>query len=201
MNHPHPLPHREEIAGMPPFEGIAIERIHLVTDGRQAALAMEELMGASCVGFDTESKPTFQKGEASTGPHVVQFSTLEKAFIFQSRIKDSHEVILELLQSESLTKIGFGLGGDLRQISGRFGIRPAAVLDLDASFRKLGYRHSLGAKSAVALLFNRRLLKSKSVTTSNWAASRLTERQLRYAANDAYAAIRIFHSLREGGVC
>lgn len=186
---------------MPPFEGIAMERIQLVTDRALAMTAMEELMAAGSVGFDTESKPTFQKGEASTGPHVVQFSTLDKAFIFQSHIKDSHEVILEILRSETLTKIGFGLGGDLRQISCRFGIRPASVVDLDASFRKLGYRQSLGAKSAVALLFNRRLLKSKSVTTSNWAARELSERQLRYAANDAYAAIRIFHTLRENGFC
>ena len=47
------------------------------------------------------------------------------------------------------------------------------------------------------MFFNRKLLKSKSVTTSNWAAKDLTERQLLYAANDAYAAIRIFHALKE----
>jgi ribonuclease D len=40
-------------------------------------------------------------------------------------------------------------------------------------------------------------LKSKSVTTSNWAARVLSERQLLYAANDAYAAIRIYHALRD----
>jgi len=102
-----------------------------------------------------------------------------------------------LLQSAELTKIGFGLGGDLHQISNRFGIRPAAVVDLDRSFKKLGYRNSVGAKSAIAMCFKRKLLKSKSVTTSNWAARVLSERQLLYAANDAYAAIRIFHALRE----
>jgi ribonuclease D len=49
------------------------------------------------------------------------------------------------------------------------------------------------------MLFNRRFLKSKSVTTSNWAMKELTERQLLYAANDAYAAIKVYHALREGG--
>ena len=53
----------------------------------------------------------------------------------------------------------------------------------------------MGAKSAVALLFNRKFLKSKSVTTSNWALTELTDRQLLYAANDAYAAIKVFHAL------
>jgi ribonuclease D len=47
------------------------------------------------------------------------------------------------------------------------------------------------------MFFQRKLVKSKSITTSNWAARELTERQLLYAANDAYAAIRIFHALRE----
>jgi hypothetical protein len=122
-----------------------------------------------------------------------------KAFIFQSHLVESRPAIIEALKSAALTKIGFGLGGDLHQISSRFGIRPASIVDLDRSFRKLGYRNSLGAKSAVAMFFNRRLLKSKSVTTSNWASPRLTERQLIYAANDAYAGIRIFHALKENG--
>jgi ribonuclease D len=45
------------------------------------------------------------------------------------------------------------------------------------------------------MLFNRRFLKSKSVTTSNWAMKELTERQLLYAANDAYAALKVYHAL------
>ena len=154
-------------------------------------------MRAGQVGFDTESKPTFHKGQVSEGPHVLQFATTEKAFIFQSHCVESHPAIMELLRSTALMKIGFGLGGDLHQISNRFGIRPGSIVDLDRSFKQLGYRNAVGAKSAVAMLFNRRFLKSKSVTTSNWAMKELTERQLLYAANDAYAALKVFHALRE----
>lgn len=100
-----------------------------------------------------------------------------------------------MLKSTELTKIGFGLDGDLHQISHRFGIRPGSIVDLDRSFRNLGYRNAVGAKSAIAILFNRKFLKSKAVTTSNWAFPNLSERQLLYAANDAYAAIRVFHAL------
>ncbi len=174
-----------------------MERVFVVTNERQAGLAVQELMLAEWVGFDTESKPTFHKGQKSEGPHVLQFATLEKAFIFQSHFVDSHPAIIELLNSPNLTKIGFGLGGDLHQISNRFGIRPAAIVDLDRSFKQMGYRNAIGAKSAIAMFFNRKLLKSKSITTSNWAATELSERQLLYAANDAYAAIRIFHALRQ----
>lgn len=198
MNSHRIPPHKDDIAEMELFAGLDMERVFVVTNRRQAGLAFEELMHAGSVGFDTESKPTFRKGEKSEGPHVLQFATMEKAFIFQAHFVESHPVIIDALKSVELTKIGFGLGGDLHQISSRFGIRPASIVDLDRSFRKLGYRNSLGAKSAVAMLFRRKLLKSKSITTSNWAARELSERQLLYAANDAYAAIRIFHALQDG---
>lgn len=195
---PHKItPHKTDIAELEPFDGLGIESVFVVTEARQADIALEELMRAGRVGFDTESKPTFHKGQVSEGPHVLQFATTEKAFIFQSHCVESHLAIMELLRSSELTKIGFGLGGDLHQISNRFGIRPDSIVDLDRSFRLLGYRNAVGAKSAVAMLFNRRFLKSKSVTTSNWAMKELTERQLLYAANDAYAALKVYHALQE----
>jgi ribonuclease D len=190
-------PSKIEIALLPSFEGLEIEQIFVVKDERTAALALADLLAAGEIGFDTESKPTFLKGEKSEGPHVLQFSTLEKAYIFQSHITASHSAIIELLKSEKLIKVGFGLSGDLVQISQRFGIRPNSLFDLDRSFRQLGYRNPIGAKSAIAIYFNRKLQKSKSITTSNWSAHDLTEGQLIYAANDAYAALKVFTAQRE----
>ncbi|MEO0017228.1 MAG: hypothetical protein RLZZ522_511 [Verrucomicrobiota bacterium] len=194
---PQNTPAKTAIAELEPFEGLAMERIRVVVTADHAELAVAALLAAKVVGFDTESKPTFHKGERSTGPHVLQFSTLDHAYIFLSAHAETHPAIMHLLGSPELVKAGFGLNGDLRQIADRFGIRPAAVEDIDRTFRKLGYRNTVGAKSAVAILFERRLLKSKSVTTSNWAARELTERQLCYAANDAYAAIRCYYALQE----
>ena len=188
-------PHKTDIAELEPFEGLGVESVFVVNEVRQAKIAVEELMRAGQVGFDTESKPTFHKGQVSEGPHVLQFATTEKAYIFQSHCVESHPFIVELLKSTELIKIGFGLDGDLHQISHRFGIRPGSIVDLDSSFKKLGYRNAVGAKSAIAILFNQKFLKSKSVTTSNWSFPNLSERQLLYAANDAYAAIRVFHAL------
>ncbi|NJM38277.1 MAG: 3'-5' exonuclease domain-containing protein 2 [Akkermansiaceae bacterium] len=190
-------PAKAEIAELEPFSGLDLPQIFVVSNQQQAAQALEELMAERFVGFDTESKPTFTKGEKSEGPHVLQFSTTKKAFIFQSHVSESHTTVVELLQSTALTKIGFGLGGDLTQISNRFQIRPGAIVDLDCSFKERGYRNAVGAKSAIAMLFNRKMTKSKSVTTSNWAAKELSERQLIYAANDAYAAIMVYHALSD----
>jgi ribonuclease D len=125
---------------------------------------------------------------------------LERAYLFQSHVVETHPPLLRALQAVKLTKIGFGLGGDLRQIHQRFGIRLSSITDLDRTFRQIGYKNAIGAKTAVAMLFRRKLVKSKSVTTSNWAARELSERQLLYAANDAYAALRVHHALRDGAL-
>lgn len=191
----HP-PNKDEIARMEPFEGLGMDQITVVTTRPQAESALEDLMASSEVGFDTESKPTFRKGEVSQGPHVLQFSTTERAYIFRSHIRECQKVVYQALQSRELIKIGFGLQGDLQQISQRFGIKPLSMVDLDRAFNRLGFQRSLGAKSAVAMLFQRKLRKSKSVTISNWAARDLTPKQLLYAANDAYAAIRIHHAMQ-----
>ena len=53
----------------------------------------------------------------------------------------------------------------------------------------------MGVKGAVAVLFNQRFIKSKKAATSNWANPHLTEAQLIYAANDAYAAYRVWTAL------
>jgi ribonuclease D len=199
MSQPKQPPTREQIAQLEPFVGLDIERIFVVTSAVQAQKAFSELDRAGEVGFDTESKPTFFKGQKSEGPHVLQFSTIDCAYIFQAHVKESLPVIMRLLESAEIKKIGFGLRGDLSHITSRFGIRASAIIDLDRTFKNLGYRNSVGAKSAIAILFQQRMLKSKSTTTSNWASMQLTDRQLLYAANDAYVALKVYHALNAAG--
>ncbi len=162
-------------------------------DAEAAAIA---LSASGVVGFDTESKPTFAKFEVSSGPHVVQFATRSEAWLFQLHRTELHGVLGELLTSTDLLKAGFGLSSDLSLIRQRApDIEPCAVLDIDSEFRRRGYRKSIGVKTAVALVFDRRFVKSRKATTSNWANRQLTDAQLRYAANDAYAAMRVFDAL------
>ena len=76
---------------------------------------------------------------------------------------------------------------------------PAALQEISAqikAFRAQGYRKDMGVKGAVAVLFQQRFQKSKKAATSNWASERLSESQLLYAANDAYAAFRVWEALQ-----
>jgi ribonuclease D len=197
MNTRHPTPDKEQIALLEPFERLGLDRIHLVSTASQAEEASGAIASASCLGFDTESKPTFFKDQQSEGPHVVQLSTLERAWVFQLHDTECRAIVAELLSLPNVVKAGFGLGDDRKRIIAKLGVEPANVLELNTVFRERGYRKDMGVKAAVAILFNRRFIKSKKATTSNWANPRLTEAQLVYAANDAYAAARVFEALQE----
>lgn len=192
---PPALPAPEEIALLEPFERIGLDRIALVGSVREAERAAATLLRAGVWGFDTESKPTFNAGEASEGPHVVQLATLDQAFVFQLHDPGCRGVTGELLAQAGIVKAGFGLHDDKRRITSKLGVEPSDVLDLDTVFRQRGYRRQMGIKAAVAVLFGRRYLKSKRAATSNWAQRQLSPAQLLYAANDAWAALRVYHAL------
>ena len=195
MTERHPTPDKEQIALLTPFDRLDLPQIQLVATAKQAIRALEELDGVTALGFDTESKPTFMKNEASTGPHIVQLSTLERAYIFQLEDAECRRAIALLLETDRVVKAGFGLGDDRRRIIHKLGVDPRGVLDLNAVFRERGYRKDMGVRGAVAVLFNRRFIKSRKATTSNWANVHLQESQLIYAANDAYAALRVYQAL------
>jgi len=192
------MPAPEEIALLEPFERLPLERIGVIATATDAELAAEALLLAPVWGFDTESRPTFEAGVASEGPHVIQFATLEAAFIFQLHDARCRAIAGELLAHRGIVKAGFGLNDDKRRIAHKLGVESQDVLDLDTVFRQRGYRRQMGVKAAVAVLFGRRYLKSKRAATSNWAQRRLSESQLLYAANDAWAALRVYHALGLG---
>ena len=188
-------PDKEAIALLPPFERLGLDRITLVNTGKQATLAYDALVAAQAWGFDTESKPTFKVGEISDGPHVLQLSTREQAWVFQLHDPDCRAIAADLLARGGIAKAGFGLGDDRKRIIQKLGIEPEGILELNAVFHARGYRKDIGVKGAVAVLFNQRFQKSKKAATSNWANTRLSESQLVYAANDAYAAICVWEAL------
>lgn len=195
MHTTHSTPSKEEIALLAPFDRLGLDRITLVANAEQAQRACNELTASRAWGFDTESKPTFFKDQTSEGPHIVQLATLEKAWVFQLHDLPCRAVVANLLAQGDFTKAGFGLGDDRKRIVSKLGVEPAGVLELNTIFRERGYRKDMGVKGAVAVLFEQRFIKSKKAATSNWANPHLTEAQLVYAANDAYAAIRVFHAL------
>lgn len=188
--------HPDQEEDLPPYEGVQLADVVLVRTEFEAVEALSALAQADVVGFDTESKPTFAKGEASTGPHLVQLATDDTAWLFQIGAAPHAGVLREVLESERILKVGFGLGDDLRRLRAKLGIDAKNVLDLSTALRRRGERNPLGAKSAVARFFGQRLQKSKRITTTNWAQPRLSDKQILYAADDAHVALRLYRHWR-----
>lgn len=184
-------PTKAEMALLEPFCGLSLAQIVVPKTAAEFEAATQDLMRCRFIGFDTESRPTFQKGETSLGPHIVQLTTLETAYIFQLHRVESHPHLSTLIESTQTVKVGFGLKSDKSHLRRKLGITPKAILDMDKVFRLEGYRKELGIKAAVAILFKQKFPKSKSVTMSNWGAECLKDNQLLYAANDAYAALKV----------
>ncbi len=188
-------PTKAETALLEPFTGLSLDRIFVPKTQADCKAAAQEILAAGVAGFDTEAKPTFRAGEKSGGPHVVQFALADKAYIFQLHHRECLRVVAGLIESERVLKVGFGLKNDHGQIRNRLGVRIHAVLDLDHVFRKRGFKQQMGVRAAMGAVLNLSFPKSKSTTTSNWAVDELTDRQLRYAANDAFAALKIMEAL------
>ena len=185
---------------LPPYAGIRLADVRMVKSERDAADALAALLASDVIGFDTESKPTFLKGEVSTGPHLVQLATDHAAYLFQIGAAPTPALLMgvlkPVLESATILKVGFGLSDDVKRLRDKLGIDLHNVLDLSLALRK-GERNTLGAKTAVAKFFGQKLQKSKKITTTNWAMPRLSEKQILYAADDAHVALKIYRHWRE----
>lgn len=188
-------PSKDEIALLEPFTGLTLQHIQVPASHDEFAAASAEIMAAGLVGFDTESRPTFAVGEASDGPHLVQFALHDKAYLFQLRHTAGHPFLLELLQAPALLKVGFGLRSDRKHIHAKLGVNPDGLVDLNNIFSMQGYHKEMGVRAAVAKVLQQRLAKSRKVTTSNWSNTQLSAAQMLYAANDAYAALKVLEAL------
>jgi ribonuclease D len=190
-------------AALPPYQGLSLAEVRMVRSSADAEAALAALLEADAIGFDTESKPTFRKGEVSTGPHLVQLADDRHAYLFQigamsldaAAASPAVAALRALLESATVLKVGFGLGDDLRRLRAKLGIETNHVLDLATALRR-GERNAWGAKTAVERFFGQRLQKSRRITTTNWAMPKLSDKQILYAADDAHVALRIYRHWR-----
>lgn len=184
------LPSPDTIRQFPLFQSICAEKIYVIHHNAQCQSIATALSQAPVLGFDTESKPTFVKGEVSTGPHLIQLATFDAAYLFQVN-PETLSFLQPILANPDQIKVGFGLKNDVHLFRKK-GIELSGIIDLAKSFGVFGIKTQMGVKNAVALLFQQHFIKNKKVSTSNWAKKNLTQEQIQYAAADAYAPVIIF---------
>jgi len=193
-------PTKEQIRELPLYAGLGLLDIEIVENEIDAAEALKALSNEVCVGFDTETKPVFRKGEVSPGPTLIQLATESKAFLFPTRFPSAVAPAREILSNPDIKKVGFGINGDNKELRSKLNINIVNTLDLSVKLKNLaGEKNKIGARAAVAMVLQSRL--GKGAQKSNWGAYPLKNNQILYAANDAHSAICIEKSLSPGSPC
>ena len=187
-------PSKDQIRAMPLYIGLEFENIKLVESAQDAQQALAVLSKTSALGFDTETKPIFRKGVVCPGPTLIQLATDSQAFLFPTRFSDAVSAAREILSNPAITKIGFGISGDIKELRNKLNIDMHNTLNLSVALKNLvGEKNEIGARAAVAMVLKSRL--PKGAQQSNWGAYPLTKKQIYYAANDAHSAICIANVL------
>jgi ribonuclease D len=185
---------KEQINQLPllRFEG----NVHLIDSKEKVAPAIKALLNSDILGFDTEKKPTFLKGQYHYTA-LVQLSTGVDAFLFRISEIGVPKGLLQVLESASIIKIGIGIRDDLIALQELCKFTPAGFEDLNEIVPEMGIK-KIGVRNLAAIFLNKRV--SKNQQTSNWEGNVLTEGQLHYAAADAWVCYEIRRVLGENGV-
>ena len=187
-------PTKEQIRELPAYIGLTLDAITIVENDLDAEKALSALSGETELGYDTESKPMFKKGQKSPGPSLIQLSSPTQAFLFPTRFPVAMAAASQLLGNVNIKKYGFGLKGDNNELRNKLNIEIRNTEDLSIRLKQLvGEKNSIGAQAAVAMVLGARL--SKGAQQSNWGAYPLKKHQILYAANDAHCSICIVKAL------
>ncbi|MDL2256130.1 3'-5' exonuclease domain-containing protein 2 [Parabacteroides sp. OttesenSCG-928-G06] len=180
---------KEEIANLEVEEFTG--KIVLVTNESDCIKAVEYLQQFDQVGFDTETRPSFRKGQRFL-ISLMQISTEDTCYLFRLNMTGIPQSLENFLKSKKTEKIGLSLRDDFNAMRKRTAAIPANFIDLQNYVGKFGIEDA-SLQKIYAILFGKKISKGQRLT--NWDADILTESQQKYAALDAWACLKIYKKL------
>lgn len=168
-------------------------RIIVIDTESDTEKAISYLSGFKAVGFDTETRPSFKKGQRFK-ISLMQISTDEACFLFRLNRINIPEVLENFLADENILKIGLSLRDDFGAIRKRTETKPVNFIDLQNFVKDFGIEDA-SLQKIYAIVFQKKI--SKGQRLSNWEADVLTEAQKKYAALDAWACLKLYNHLKE----
>ena len=163
-------------------------RIIVVLNEREADKAVDYLLNAELLGFDTETKPSFRKGHQNTVA-LLQVSTNDTCFLFRLHRTGLCPSIKKLLETTEVRKIGLSWHDDVLSLKKCGEFQPQGFIDLQDHMKELGIEDT-GLAKLYANIFGQRISKREQL--SNWEADVLSEKQKAYAATDAWACVMLY---------
>lgn len=169
-------------------------RIHLIDNIDKVGPAIERLRHAGVIGFDTETRPCFKKGQHHKVA-LLQLSSHTDCWLFRLNKIGLTEDIKDFLEDPEIIKIGLSIHDDFHNLRNIRPIEPKGFIDLQPFVKK--YLISDNSLARIySIVFGKRISKSQQL--SNWEAPTLTQAQQNYASLDALACINIYDYIISG---
>lgn len=185
---------KEFVAALPllQYEG----KIELITDEKAARKAVKALCKEEVLGFDTETRPSFSRGNSYL-TSLVQLCGKKCAYLFRLDYCGGVPVLFPVFENPDILKVGVAVKEDVLHLKKRAPFDDAGFVDASTYTRKAKIENT-GLRALCAYFLGGRI--SKNAQVSNWAAKTLSEQQIIYAATDAWTSRELFLKLQELGI-
>jgi len=167
-------------------------RIHVISQTSNIPAAVNAIQKHSIIGFDTESKPNFKKGQ-NHKIALIQLAIPGEVYIFRISRTGLTKELTGLFENEHILKVGVSVRDDLKRLAQMCRIEPKGFFELQ-NYSDTFHIESNSLKKLAAIVLGIRVSKSQRLT--NWESNELTEEQLIYAATDAWICLEIYNKLR-----
>lgn len=159
----------------------------------QVPEAMQYLNAQTIVGVDTETRPSFVRGQHFPVA-LVQIATEQRCYLFQLNHIGMPESLAEFFANPAIMKVGLAFKDDLNGLRRRRNFQPGNCVDVQHIVGEYGIL-DLGLQKIFAIIFGKKISKSQQLT--NWENVVLTPEQARYASTDAWATLLIYKELMQ----
>lgn len=181
---------KSTISTLPPCD--ITGEIIIIDRPEDVAAAVDDLKQCSLIGFDTETRPSFRRGESNT-ISLLQLATDRRAYLFRLKKIGQNQLLKELLESEDHMKVGLSVHDDFHSLNRWMPCRPKNFIELQKYVKAFGIEE-MSLQKIYAIVFNQKISKRQQL--SNWEANQLTPAQQQYAAIDAWACRNIYYELQ-----
>ena len=183
---------KEQLSTLPTVEFPG--RITVLETVGDARAALRYLRKCGTVGFDTETKPNFRKGQTNT-VSLIQVSTLDHSFLFRLNKLGFFQEMRDFMEADDVVKVGLSLRDDFHVLHRIAVFDPQNFIDLQNLVKTFSITDT-SLQKIYGILFNGRI--SKNQRLSNWEAAELSPGQQTYASIDAWACLKIYNYLSDG---
>ena len=173
------------------FEG----PIYCINSDEDLIKYLPKLKKIKVLGFDTETKPNFVKGEANQNKvSLLQLASTEETFLVRLPNITMKKELFKVLGNKRVKKIGLAIRDDIKALRKLKDFTPNNFIDLQEYVNQFGIE-DMSLRKITAIVLNMRL--SKAQRLSNWENDQLQDSQKVYAATDAWVCVEIYNTLKK----